>query len=134
MRHIISIAILVLELAAACGPVKKTGDDARASFVDCTTAQADQLATEFGPVVQQVIAKARDGSGKVDWDTVRGSLSSFGVRTGACVVADLIGGILSGKRTLTGVELAKEDARAGFEKLRTELWRGARFKTYAGDI
>jgi len=126
--------MLVLCGVVGCGALKDAAKDARVALVDCTTAQAAQLIDEFSPTVAEVIEAARGQDGQIDWSQVRASLKHFGIRTGACVVADLVAGVLAGKQPFGGVVFSPVEASEGFAFLRKVLWRDAQFKTEAGTI
>lgn len=127
-----SLLMLMLLSSPCCSPASNLGDNARSAAVDCTTSQIGRVIGEFSGPVSQAIASARDGSGHVDWTAVKASVTSLGKDVGACVLADVIAGYASGKRSLSGVTIAPEEARRGFGLVRDSLWPGVSYKTSAG--
>ncbi len=78
------VMFTVISGCAAWRATKLPGD-----FVDCTTASAKSTIGEFEASVIDLIQKATGDDGTVDWSSLVGNFESFGMRTGACILADI---------------------------------------------
>lgn len=131
---VLAVCIVLAALVqVGCGAIsKEAASEARAQVVDCTVAAAASTIDEFTPTVAQIVAKARDGQGRIDWAYIKETFRTFGKTSGACVVANLIANAMSGLRQLTPVQFDSMEAWAMFNELRREVWDGALYKVEAG--
>lgn len=147
-RHLIGyslVALLVICICAiGCGARQKCQDPAQRntvecavvnSIVDCTTANATQLETQFGPVVQWLIAKATGADGSIDWGQVTDTVKSFGIADGMCVIATVVEDLTQKSTAAGGPGRPSHDSLAtGFDQLRAKVAPGIRFHTPRGDL
>lgn len=119
------IPVLVF-LAAACGATgKQQVEYAKDAFVDCTTAAAQSAIETYQNDLESFLRTDRAQAEQL--------LRGFGKSTGACVLANLVAGVVSGKLgAVATVGMTAEEARALFDRLRREQWDGATYKTDAG--
>lgn len=100
--------------------------------VDCTIGVAAEHAAEYEDILEHVIRAATSPDGHVDWARVRAAAIGFGAGTGACALAAAVGRLLEHQ----GLSAAPGEAelRAGFERLRGELWGGRRYRIAGGAV
>jgi hypothetical protein len=113
-------------LAAACGPTgKQQVEYVQDGVVDCTTAAAQSAIETYQNDLESFLRTDRAQAEQL--------LRGFGKTTGACVLANIVAGVVSGKLGATAtVGMTAEEARALFDRLRREHWDGATYKTDAG--
>lgn len=117
--------VLALILAGCSSLPKEQTDYVRDGVVDCTTSAAQQAIDAYQSDIEELI--------KTDRAKAESVLRGFGKTTGACVLANIIAGVVSGKLgATTTVGLTAAEARALFDRLRREQWDGAQYKTDAG--
>ena len=109
------------------------------NIVDCTTPGARDLISEFGPVLEQLIASSTGADGQVDWQRIKDATKSFAVEAGGCVLASAVQALQgSALKTppgaLRGVPVDPEVLRRGFEEIRASQLAGKRFKTESGEL
>lgn len=107
--------------------------------VDCTIDVARAHSAEYGALVEAALRAAVRSDGTIDWTAIRTAAAGFGLQTGACALAAVVARLLTTPEASApellpaappgprGVEL-----RAGWERLRRELWDGRRFRVEHG--
>lgn len=141
MLTIVMWGVLCAMLASSvsCTWFKKQGTTLANNIVDCTTANAKTITQEFGPLMKVAFANATGEDGKVDWNSIKSSTSSFGKATGSCVLVNTIASLLNPKMDPNapqseGIVYDKASMMVGFEELRMLQLGGATFKTPEGTL
>lgn len=103
--------------------------------IDCTTENSTTLTREFGPTVDALLRAATQPDGRMDWSQIRSAAKSFGLDTGACVLANAIAGITSQQTSgAAAMATSPQRTRAEFRALSLELFGGHTFRTTNGDL
>jgi hypothetical protein len=132
------VLALLLTACSSCSWLQSESKEVAGDVVDCTTAQAKELGTQFGPVVDELLTNATGNDGSVDWTRIRTATKSFALDTGACVLASAVARALAPKTSdpnapqAAGLEVDVVALRQGFEQLRNEAYGGKSFKTELG--
>lgn len=108
-----------------CGSVQRAG----ASFIDCMKPNTRALAGELTGLVGDTIRHATDNTGRVDWQSVKGSLSAFKSDAPMCAFRSALVEAMrpraAGGVQAAGLEYSPDDLRAGFAAVNVGLF-GAR--------
>lgn len=103
--------------------------------IDCTTENSTTLTREFGPTVDALLRAATQPDGRMDWSIIKSAAKSFGLDTGACVLANAIAGITSQQTSgSAAMATSPQRTRAEFRALSLELFDGHTFRTTKGDL
>lgn len=103
--------------------------------IDCTTENSTTLTREFGPTVDALLRVATQPDGRMDWSIIKAAAKSFGLDTGACVLANAIAGITSQQTPgASAMATSPQRTRAEFRALSLELFEGHTFRTMKGDL
>lgn len=103
--------------------------------IDCTTSNSTTLTREFGPTVDALLRAATQPDGRMDWSIIKEAAKSFGLDTGACVLANAIAGITSQRTTgASAMSTSPAQTRAEFRALSIELFNGNIFHTGNGNL
>lgn len=143
---VLSLATIgALCFAIGCSAAKQGARAVAGDVVDCTIGVAKQHSDEYGTLIEAVLRGATRGDGSVDWSTVKAATKGFGVQTGGCVLATVVGRLATAGHRKPAPQGLLGDAAgppepdptalvAGFAAARAELFGGARFKTAAGEL
>lgn len=137
---LIAITCLLFLPGAACQDVKDAGSGLKSAAVDCTRAETLKVAGELGPVVEHVLTEAVTPDGHIDWAPVKDLAKGFTVDVGGCVLASVVARVLHpapaspGAPQSSPLAIDREALRAGFGKLKGELFGGVTFRTPDGEL
>lgn len=126
----------LLALSSSCGAARGAANAAGKAVVDCTTANARSLITQFGPVLESALVSATHGDGSLDTDAVKSITRNFAADTGMCVAASVFAAAIAPKSTDPNAPQSSPVAadptalRATFG----ELAKGKRYQTDRGEI
>lgn len=119
-------------LNVGCGATTKR---LKGVVIDCTTENSTTLTREFGPTVDALLRAATQPDGRMDWSIIRAAAKSFGLDTGACVLANAIAGITSQQTSgASAMSTSPLRTREEFRALSVELFDGHTFRTANGDL
>ena len=147
MKNLISVIVMIAVTVSACGPAARCKDPANMNSVacealnaaiDCTKGELPAVVTQFGPVVEQLIAEATGADGSVDWAHVEKMLGSLSSAYGSCVLGSIIENVLASPRKLAPGEVAPsaDELKRGLTAFRTshKVNPGVVIHTAKGDL
>lgn len=141
----VTLACIVSAAALSCSGVdckdpKNAGSAGcviEKAVVDCTGGDVTAAVAKYGPVVTDIVKSApRKTDGSIDWGSIASKIEQAAKDYGVCVVASVFSHYVLGKVTAEqgSGAINKDDAKAGFDQLRNQLWPGKTFKTPDGTL
>lgn len=131
---IVTLQVISLVLAVGCPAAKDEATFIKDGVVDCAKAQAAKAVAEFAPMAEQVITRATDGTGKIDWPSIEDATANL-KEAGWCAVEVAMSRLLAhvakaGGVMSSGVRLDAEDAQANLARLRAQRFGNTKFEVH----
>ena len=105
-----------------CGATQRAG----ASFIDCMQPNTRALAGEITGLVGDTLRNATDNTGRVDWQSVKGTLLGFKSDAPMCAFRSALVEAMrprsSGGVQAAGLEWSPDDLRAGYTAVNHDLF------------
>lgn len=135
MRGQAVVALFAVAMTAGCATVKAVPAAAGHAIVDCAKAEALPILELVATLGAEALGSAL-GTGKIDWDGLKGVAKAKGISVGGCAFAAFVAALSKPKTTpeadpgavlrVGGPTLAA-DAQAALEQLRGD-WGGVEWK------
>lgn len=126
------IVVLIMTLSG-CSWFKSQGTTLKQSVVDCTKALAKEEIKQWTPMVKQVIVRATDGEGKIDWPSLDDATQALKAEA-FCVVKKTVVDLIAqatqlGAPSSSEVQLNAAEALTGLSELQARRYPDVTFST-----